>query len=269
MPAIVRLVHPAPALTVIALSAGLGAIIAGQAELEAPSRILLTTLAVAGSQILTGALNDWVDRGRDALVQPQKPIPAGELAPSTALVVAASGATLQFCASLPLGWLALALGAVAALSATAYNIWLSRSPLSVLPYVVSFGILPLWVAAGVGVSLERVVLAPLLVGPFAGAAHLANALRDFDADRIAGSRNLAQVLGRRATHTTAVALAIGVGLGVGVALFTDGRPPGAAIVVGTAGLASVALGTASPRLLWGGMLVAAACWTVAWALATG
>lgn len=271
MPALVRLVHPAPALAVVALSAALGGILAEQSgDPVASPRLLLTTLAVLGSQVLTGALNDWADRGRDRLSQPAKPIPSGEVSPRSALCLAAGGAALQLAASMPLGVLPLLLGLAASASAITYNLWLSRTPLSVLPYLVSFGLLPLWVAAGVGVPLERVAAAPLLVGPFAAAAHLANTLRDFDVDARLGSRNLAQTLGRRRAFALAWGMAMAVGSGVGIALVLDGRMegPGTA-ALGIAGLLAVAQGISGPRRLWIGMLVAAVCWTVAWALATG
>ena len=270
MPGIARLIHPAPALTVVALSLALGAILAEQSGREPFSlRLALTTVAIAGSQVLTGALNDWTDRNRDALGQPTKPIPSGVVTARTALAVAGAGAAVQLVASMPLGWLPLLLGTIASGSAVAYNLWLSRTPFSVVPYLVSFGILPIWIAAGTGVPIERVAAAPLLIGPFAAAAHLANTLRDFEADRAAGSRNLAQVVGMRATHAAAVVGALGVAMGVGVVLVTAGRAPLPAMLIGAVGLAAVLAGATSPRRLWGGMLVAAGCWTVAWALATG
>jgi 4-hydroxybenzoate polyprenyltransferase len=268
--ATVRLIHPAPAVTVVALSAALGWILSAQAGLQPGWRLALTTLAVAGSQVLTGALNDWADRERDLLAQPSKPIPSGAAAPRTALVVAALGAALQIAASVALGPAPFVLGAIAAGSAVAYNLWLSRTPLSVIPYLVSFGILPVWVAAGVGVDLGRVALAPVLVGPFAAAAHLANTLRDFEGDARIGSRNLAQVLGRTAAFRVAWALAVAVGLGAGIGLALGGgasAPISAGL--GLAGLAAVAQGWAGAHRLWAGMLVAAVCWTVAWALASG
>jgi 4-hydroxybenzoate polyprenyltransferase len=270
MPGIVRLIHPAPALTVVALSAALGAIVAAQAGLQPISiRWALISLAVAGSQILTGALNDWADRDRDAVVQPTKPIPSGAVTPRAALLVAAFGVILQVTASAPLGWVTLALGTVASASAVTYDLLLSRSPFSVVPYLISFGVLPLWVAAGVGVPLDRVAVAPLLVGPFAAAAHLANTLRDFDADQRMGSRNLAQVLGRRKTHLVAIGMATAVGLGVGAALIAGGQQPIATLGFGVAGLIVLLPGAFRVERLWPGMLAAAVCWTVAWALATG
>jgi 1,4-dihydroxy-2-naphthoate octaprenyltransferase len=189
--------------------------------------------------------------------------------PGVALLVAGAGALLQVAASLPLGPLPLLLGATASASAAAYNLWLSRTPLSVLPYLVSFGLLPLWVAAGVGVDLARVAAAPILVGPFAAAAHLANTLRDFDADARLGSRNLAQVLGRATAFRLAWGLAMAVGLGVGGALLLGGAPvaPGS-IALGFIGLVAVAQGLPGGQRLWIGLMVAAVCWTAAWALAT-
>ena len=268
--AAIRLVHPAPATTVVALTAALGGILLAQAGQPVGVRLLLTTLSVAGSQILTGALNDWADRWRDRIAQPTKPLPSGAVGPGTALAVAGFGAFVQVAASAPLGPLPFALGTVASLSGVAYNLWLSRRPLSVLPYLVSFGLLPLWVASGVGVDLARVAVAPLIVGPFAAAAHLANTVRDYEADAALGSRNLAQTLGRPLAFNLAWALAMAVGTGAGVALAIGGAtleplPLG----LGLVGLAAGAQGIAGPQRLWAGIMVAAVCWTAAWALATG
>ncbi|HYM52264.1 MAG TPA: hypothetical protein VEW45_02115, partial [Candidatus Dormibacteraeota bacterium] len=65
MPAAIRVIHPAPALAVVALSAALGAILLMQAGLPLDERWLLTVVSVAGSQVFTGATNDLVDRARD------------------------------------------------------------------------------------------------------------------------------------------------------------------------------------------------------------
>ena len=267
---LVRLVHPAPAAAVIALTTALAAILAaqsGQPPLNA--RVLLTALSVAGSQIATGAFNDWADRERDEVAQPGKPIPSGALSEGAALGLGGAGILLQVAASIPLGLLPLAIGLVAVGSALAYDLWLSRGPASFVPYLVSFGLLPVWVAAGVGVPLERVALAPVLIGPFAVAAHLANALRDFEIDAALGSGNLAQRLGRRRSLIVAWALAMGVGVGTGIGLAATGRLGSGTLALGAIGLLAVGQGLGSSRRLWAGMLVAAVSWTAAWALATG
>lgn len=270
MSALIRLIHPAPAVAVVALAAALAAILSVQAGGSAiEPRVLLVTLSVLGSQVLTGALNDWADRGRDALVQPTKPIPAGRVGPATAVALAAAGLGIQVAASLPLGAAPLVLGLLASASAVAYNLWLSRGAASFLPYLVSFGLLPVWIAAGVGAPLERIAAAPLLVGPFAVAAHLANTVRDFDADARIGSGNLAQRLGRQTAFVLAWGLAMTTGIGVGTALLIGGGVHPAGVMLGAVGIAAIAQGIIGPARLWGGMLVAAVCWTAAWALATG
>jgi 4-hydroxybenzoate polyprenyltransferase len=267
---LVRLVHPAPAAAVVGLTAALAAILSVEAGRPAvDNRVLLLVLAVLGSQILTGALNDWADRDRDARVQRSKPIPAGTVHPGSALRLAIGGLVLQLLASIALGPLSLVLGLVASASAVAYDLWLARRPASFLPYLVSFGVLPLWIAAGVGVPLERVAAAPLLVGPFAVAAHLANAVRDFDADATVGSRNLAQRLGRRRAFALAWATAMAVGITVGAALAVGGRLETGGLLLGATGLVAIGQGAAGANRLWAGMLVAAVCWTAAWALSTG
>jgi 4-hydroxybenzoate polyprenyltransferase len=270
VPPIVRLVHPGPAIAVIVLGGVLGAVLQTQAGRPlADARLLLTVVAVAGSQVLTGALNDWADRARDAVVQPSKPIPSGLVMPRTALILAAAGASVQLAASIPLGPAALAFGLVASASAVAYDLWLSRQPASAIPYVVSFSALPLWIASGVGVSPERVAVASLVAGPFAAAAHLANAVRDFDADARVGARNLAQVLGRALAFRLAWGVAMAVAIGVGGGFALHGRLGPVPITLGAIGLGAVAAGARSPGRLWSGILVAAVAWTAAWAIGSG
>ena len=269
-PALIRLIHPAPTVAVTGLACVLAAILSAQAGASALTpRGVLVALSVLGSQVLTGALNDWADRERDAVVQRTKPIPAGLVTPSAALRVAAFGLALQVATSAPLGPLPLLLGTAASASAAAYNLWLSRRAASFLPYLVSFGLLPIWIAAGIGAPLERIMAAPLLVGPFAVAAHLANTVRDFEADALLGSGNLAQRLGRRVAFGLAWTTAMAVGVGVGAALILAGELDAAVAVLGAIGIGAVAQGIAGPERLWAGMLAAAVCWTAAWALATG
>jgi 4-hydroxybenzoate polyprenyltransferase len=267
MPPLLRLIHPAPAAAVVLLATALAAILAVERGPVDPARVALVALAVAGSQVATGALNDWADRDRDAASGQPKPIPAGLVTPGAALVVATIGALLLVAASVPLGPAFLALGLVATGSAVAYDLWLSRTPASALPYLVSFGVLPAWVASGVGAPVERVVAAIPLAAAFAAAAHLANTLRDWDADAAGGSRSLAQVLGRGTSRGLAIGMTLAVGLGVGGALLV-GRMTSAVAASGLIGLAAVGVGTLREEWLWRAQLVAAVAWTVAWALST-
>jgi 4-hydroxybenzoate polyprenyltransferase len=268
--AAVRLIHPAPATAVTLLSAALGGILLAQAGRDLDARWLGTVASVAGSQILVGATNDLVDMPRDrAASRSVKPLVGGDIGRSGATIVAGVGLAIQLVASTMLGVLPLVIGLAAVASALAYNAGLARTPLSAIPYVVSFGLLPLWVAAGVDVPLDRVAAAPLLVAPFAAAAHLANAVRDFEADAAVGSRDLAQLLGARRAFVLAWLLAMAVGAGVGLAFALGGRLDVGGVILGLIGLAAVAQGLAGPQRLWLGMLVAAVAWTAAWALGSG
>jgi 4-hydroxybenzoate polyprenyltransferase len=269
VPAIVQLIHPAPTLAVTGLSIVLASVLALETPSEgAAARVALVSLSVLGSQVLIGALNDWADRHRDA-GRRDKPIATGKVSARTALGVVGTGVAVQLVASALLGGLPLTLGVVASSSAIAYDLWLSRTALSPLPYLVSFGVLPLWIAAGVGAPLERVAPASLLVAPFAVAAHLVNVLRDFDADAAAGSRNLAQRIGRRRSHALAASLLLLTGIGIGIGLALAGRLGTWSGPLWLAGLLAIAIGARTPRGLWNAILLAAVTWTAAWALSTG
>jgi 4-hydroxybenzoate polyprenyltransferase len=266
----VRLVHPAPTAAVTALSAALATILTAETGRAIDwSLIALITASVAGSQIFTGATNDLTDQSRDAILRPEKALPAGDLSANEALWIAAGGLALQIGTAARLGALPLVLGLAASTSALAYNVWLSRTPLSVVPYLVSFGLLPVWIAASLGISLERVAPAVVLVAPFAAAAHLANTLRDFEADAALGSRCLAQVLGRRNAQRLAVGLAVGVAVLVALSFFVASRLQPTPVVLGVLGLLAILRGTTDARRLWQGILAAAILWTIAWALASG
>jgi 4-hydroxybenzoate polyprenyltransferase len=269
VPAALRLIHPAPTLAVVSLAAALALIISAQAGGSPAWRPALTVLAVLGSQVATGAMNDWADHRRDRTARPEKPIAAGEIGRSQALAIAAGGAIVQVAASVPLGLPATLLGLAALASAAAYNLGLSRTPFSALPYLVSFGLLPAWIAAGVGVPIGRVAAAIPLVAPFAVAAHLANTLRDWKTDAAEGSRSLAQVLGRDRARLAALGLGIGVGLVAGALAIASGRLAPASALLGAIGLMAVVQGWRGDDALWRGVLVAAVSWTAAWALASG
>jgi len=267
--AALRVIHLGPSVAVTVLSAALAAILLNQTGAPLDQRWLLTVLSVAGSQVFIGATNDIVDRLRDQVAgRTEKPLVSGHLTPGGAAWIASIGLAVMLTAASRVDSLTLGLSVSAAASATIYNLFLSRTPLSPIPYLVSFGLLPLWIAAGVAVPLDRVAGAVPLAAAFAGAAHLANTLRDFDGDRATGSRSLAQLLGRAATQRLALVVSIGVSVGVGVVLIAGGRATAPALALGAIGLVAVAQGAANERRLWYGMLVAAVCWTAAWGLST-
>jgi 4-hydroxybenzoate polyprenyltransferase len=219
--------HPGPAFAVtivtVALSIGVG--LPGW-------QIVVLGIAMLLGQFSVGLSNDWIDAERDrATGRRDKPVATGEIAVSvvraSAWITAASAVLLTAL----LGWPALVAHTVFIVSAWGYNVWLKRTALSVLPYVVSFGILPAVVTlcAFAAPSWWAVATGALL----GVAAHVANVLPDLDADLATGVRGLPHRLGPRASGLVlAAALAAAsallfvgvpdalhaVGLALGVAL---------------------------------------------------
>ena len=185
--------HPGPglAVTIMAVVLGFGV------GLE-PSRLVLLGLAVLANQVSVGLSNDWIDAERDRAVgRTDKPVAQGRIGVGAVRTAAWISAVLSILLTLPLGIAATVVHAVFIASAWSYNAGLKKTPFSVLPYVVSFGLLP------AVVTLSRVdarFAAPwaLGVGALLGiAAHFANVLPDLEDDRATGVQGLPHRLGRR------------------------------------------------------------------------
>ncbi len=187
--------HPGPsiAVTIITICLGIGV------GLD-PLRIVLLGLAMLAGQFSIGLSNDWIDADRDSAVgRKDKPISSGEVRASTVRDAAWSCAALTVLFGVWLGWLALAALVFAIALGWAYNLGLKKTPLSIVPYVLSFGTLPA-LATLARVPPAAPALWALGVGGLLGAAgHFANTLPDIEDDRQLGVRGLPQLLGRRAS----------------------------------------------------------------------
>jgi 4-hydroxybenzoate polyprenyltransferase len=118
----------------------------------------------------------------------------------------------------PLGVNGTAIHFLGLLSATAYNVKLKSTLLSVVPYIVSFGALPwaIYVAAG-SRPPTWIVLGFILIS---SAFHFLNVLKDIDTDIAQGIMGLPQVLGRTKSIVIAILLA-GIGISVVVVSLTS------------------------------------------------
>jgi 4-hydroxybenzoate polyprenyltransferase len=118
----------------------------------------------------------------------------------------------------PLGVSGTAIHFLGLLSATAYNVKLKSTLLSVVPYIVSFGALPwaIYVAAG-SRPPTWIVLGFILIS---SAFHFLNVLKDIDTDIAQGIMGLPQVLGRTKSIVMALLLA-GIGILVVVVSLTS------------------------------------------------
>jgi 4-hydroxybenzoate polyprenyltransferase len=170
----------------------------GQPDMGALAR---TWLVVMCGHAAIGLTNDYVDRNRDALTQPDKPIPSGQLSPDLAfwLIIVLLTAQVALYFTLPLGAALLAFGATA--SGLLYDLRLKDTYLSWTPYFISFStyILFLWAVLG---RFEPVLLwlyPPALLLTIG--INLANALPDIETDRTRhASKGLAHRLGTRKTR---------------------------------------------------------------------
>lgn len=203
--ALVMSTHPGPgaAVTVIAVVLGIGI------GLE-PWRIALLGLAFAANQASVGWSNDWIDADRDRAVgRSDKPVARGSISVGAVRAAAIVGFVLAVLLTVPLGWRATLAHTVFIASAWAYNARLKSTPLSVLPYVVSFGLLPAVVTMS---AREPTGAAPwaLGLGALLGvAAHFANVLPDLDDDKATGVRGLPHRLGARLTGILTWAALVG------------------------------------------------------------
>lgn len=232
---LVRACHPEPTAAVTAVAMAL-AVAVGRST----AGVLAVGAAVLAGQLSVGWQNDYLDRFRDAAAgRAAKPVATGVVPPRVlAVAVAAAGAAvvpLSLLSGLVPGLLHVA----AVGSAWTYNLWLKSTVFSVLPYAVSFGLLPAFVVTGLpGHPAPPVwlVLAGSLLG---AAAHFANVLPDFEADARTGVRGLPQRVGERGTRllaavlllaTAAVLAASDVAAWIGAGAF------GATLLVGGGGL---------------------------------
>ena len=184
--------HPGPgaAVSVVAVVLGTGL------GLE-PWRLVLLGLAFLANQTSVGLSNDWIDADRDRAVgRTDKPVALGLVSNTMVRNTAVVSALLAIALTFPLGLWAALVHAVFIASAWLYNAGLKSTVLSVVPYIVSFGLLPMIVSLS---RSEPAIAAPwaLGLGALLGvAAHVANVLPDLDDDHKTGVSGLPHRLGR-------------------------------------------------------------------------
>jgi 4-hydroxybenzoate polyprenyltransferase len=194
-----RACHPLPAAAVTAVIT-----VCGWALGWRGTELLGLALAVGVGQLSVGWSNDAIDADLDARSgRTSKPTVAGLVRPRELWVAAwcalVASALLSWAVAGGAGgsWYVLWLGA-----AWAYNLRLSRTSWSWLPYAVAFGSVPPLLTVG----LDGSAPAPWMVVVFAVvgvAAHLANALPDLEDDAAAGAGGAAVALGARRTAALA------------------------------------------------------------------
>jgi 4-hydroxybenzoate polyprenyltransferase len=190
---LLRCSHPEPVLavtlivTALALAARRGA---GMAAVMA--------LAVLTGQLAVGWTNDLLDAQADrAANRADKPLAAGLVNPAHVRAAAIAAAALTIPLSLATG-IPGGLAHLAAVAlATAYNLGINRTPLSVLPYAIAFGLVPAFVTLGPPITHVPPLWATAAGALLGAGAHFTQTLPDIERERKAGVRGLPQVLGAR------------------------------------------------------------------------
>jgi 4-hydroxybenzoate polyprenyltransferase len=217
--ALARACHPEPTVAVTLFATALAA-----AGGRPRAGIVAVAAAVGAGQLSVGWSNDLLDRGRDAAGgRTDKPIVVDGLAPGT--VAGATAAALVAC--VPLSFLSGGRAGSAHLAAVAsgwaYNLGLKATPLSVVPYAVSFALLPASVVLGLPGHPTPPWWLPLAGALLGSGAHFANVLPDLDADARTGVRGLPQRLGPAGVRASAALL---LAAGSVVAVLGPGHPRG-------------------------------------------
>lgn len=229
--------HPGPSVVVTAVAVTLGVV----AGLE-PWRIAVLGLAILLGQLSVGISNDAIDAPRDRVNRrADKPLARGDVSLRTAWVAASACLVLSLVLSFALSW-AMGLAHLLALgSAWSYNAGLKSTPFSVVPFIVSFGLLPSLVtlsAAQPSIAASWAWAAGAALGV---AVHLTNVLPDFEDDARTGVRGLPHRLGRRisavmaAVALVAGAVAVLLGPDAGLSVLAVVAFAGV-VVIATAGL---------------------------------
>ncbi|KQQ19781.1 1,4-dihydroxy-2-naphthoate prenyltransferase [Rathayibacter sp. Leaf299] len=238
--------HPGPTVTVTVLAT----VLAAAAGRPLPV-VVLVALAVLAGQLSIGLANDWIDVDRDRAVgRIDKPAAVGAISVRAVRTAAIVTAAVSVVLSLLLGPVSAIAHIVLVAAGWAYDAGLKRTAVSVLPFVVAFGLLPVVAVAAGGGPLPA-VWAIATGAVFGVAIHCTNVLPDLVDDEATGVRGFPHRLGLRLSGVVAfgslVVAALLVLLGqIGGAEAVRG--PGIALAVAGA-LAVIALAAVGIRLV--------------------
>lgn len=185
--------HAVPIIVVMAATAIFAAIAASGWPGIGPMIWLLG--AMLGGQLAIGAINELIDADVDALVKPDKPIPAGLVSRRGARIMVFGGVLAMAVLSASFGLVSFLLCALGTGVGIAYSFWFKRSIWSWVPYLIALPLLPIWVWTALS-SVQPGLFAVYPLGAAAVVAvQIAQSLPDVEADARSGVRTLAVAMG--------------------------------------------------------------------------
>ena len=174
-------------VTVLSISAGRG-----------PYRAALMATAVFCGQLFVGWTNDLLDADLDAASgRTGKPLANGQVPRAQVRNAAVVTAVLVVPLSLLAGVWAGVAHLIAVVAATAYNFGLKRTPFSVVPYALAFGLVPAFVTLGPPITHAPPLWATAAAALLGAGAHFIQTLPDIEREQRAGIRGLPQLLGKK------------------------------------------------------------------------
>ncbi|MES2208627.1 MAG: UbiA family prenyltransferase [Chloroflexota bacterium] len=237
-----------------------------------------TALRLGGAMVLIqfaiGTLNDIVDAPRDGGRVPAKPIASGLIGMATARRVAVGAGVGGLILAAPSGSITFLIACLGLGCGVAYDLALSRTPVSWLPLAFALPLVPVfaWYGAVDRLPGEILTMVPIAVIAGTGLA-IGNALVDHASDAARGRRTVAVAFGPTRGWVIHGALII-----VAVVLAVVRRPQGGGPVADPlllAGSAAVGAGVillrrsagAGPRVGWGLEAAGLAAVGIAWVVA--
>ncbi len=169
--------------------------------------IVGVSAAVAATQLAVGWVNDWLDADRDRIARRRdKPVASGAVSRRTVGIAGLISALAIPVLGLPFGAKATICITLVGIFALLYDWPLKSTPLSVVPYLVAFGLLPAFVVValpGHPTPPAWLVAAGALLG---GGAHFANVLPDLADGAATGVRGLPHRIGAAWSQIAAAGL---------------------------------------------------------------
>ncbi|WP_438874551.1 UbiA family prenyltransferase [Symbioplanes lichenis] len=200
--ALLKASHPEPG-GAVTLAMALLAVGAGHSAWG----VLGVAAAIGATQLSVGWVNDWLDADRDRVTgRTDKPVASGAVSRRTVGIAGLVASLAAPLLGLPFGPAATVCITLITVFALLYDWPLKSTPLSVVPYLVAFGLMPAFVVIalpGHPWPPAWLVAAGALLG---GGAHFANVLPDLDDDAATGVVGLPHRLGATGSQLAAGAL---------------------------------------------------------------
>jgi 4-hydroxybenzoate polyprenyltransferase len=234
--ALLRSAHPEPggavtlAMTLLAIGVG-----------HRGWAILGVAAAVGATQLAVGWVNDWLDADRDRIAgRADKPVASGAVSRRTVGIAGLISALAIPFLGLPFGLAATVCITLVGVFALLYDWPLKSTPLSVLPYLVAFGLLPAFVVVALPGHPTPPAWLVAAGGLLGGGAHFANVLPDLADDAATGVRGLPHRIGAAGSQVAAAGLLLAATLTL--VFGPPGRPSWAGVAAAAAAVVVLPLG---------------------------